>query len=324
MVGLPANDMTTQAAMFKQYDVGGATLMTSPVNPYDGSIERFKTVAASLGVQPLVAVDEEGGDVQRFTDLGSLPSPEQVAASMSLAQAQTLIMQHGLKLKAIGVDMILGPLADVGPSAGGGVLGNRVFSDNPETVASYDLAYIKGWRSAGLLTAIKHFPGMGSASANTDYAFATTPPLSYLEQRDFVPYRELSDTGMAVMVGNQNVPGWFSGSASLSPAVDKYLRQTLGYKNNLIITDSLSAMAITNVMSQAQAIDDAIKAGNDMAIFVELPSSSLSDNQKIIVQAEHLIKSSIQSGELPKQQVVSSVLRKLNAQHIQSCSIKIK
>jgi beta-N-acetylhexosaminidase len=321
MVGLPANQMTDQASMFRQYHVGGVVLMSSPTNSSDGSIKSFKS--ASLPLPLIISTDEEGGLVQRFKSLGTLPSPQVVANTMSTRQVQQLIGRHATKLKSVGIDMVLGPLADVAPTNAAGALGSRVFSSDPYTVWQYDLAYIKGWQSAGLLPTIKHFPGMGSASANTDYQTATTPPLSLLKQRDFVPYRKLAGEGAAVMVGNQNVPGWFSGPASLSPVVDKYLRNTLGYSASLIVTDSLAAAAITSQYTLPNAVVDAIAAGNDMALIVGPDTSAITtqSNQNLINRSELALKQAVTIGRISKQHLAMSVVRKLAVQKISACSV---
>jgi beta-N-acetylhexosaminidase len=297
--------------------------MDAPANPNDGSIEYFKTTAASPGNPLLIATDEEGGQVQRFQSLGALPAPEQVANSLSPAQAEAQIAQHGTKLKTIGIDMILGPLADVAPVQGSGPLGNRVFSNDPATVSAYAQAYVRGWQAAGLLPTLKHFPGLGSASGNTDYRPSTTPPLSSLEQRDFLPYKSLAGSGTAVMVGNQNVPGWFTGPASLSPVVDTYLRRQLGYTNSLIITDSLDAAAITATSSVADAVVNAISAGNDMVIIVPPnPADATGDvNSTLISQSEAALANAVTHSTLSKQQLATSVVRKLSLQHISACSL---
>jgi beta-N-acetylhexosaminidase len=320
MVGIQARAMSSQAAIFKRYHVGGAVLMNAPSNPYDGSIKRFKKAAGSRGDKVLISTDEEGGEVQRFSSLGVLPSAEQIAHTLSPAKAQKLITQHGTKLKAVGVDMVLGPLADVAPRQGSGPLGSRVFSSNPNVVSTYDQAYVSGWERAGLLPTLKHFPGLGSASGNTDYQAATTPPLRSLKLRDFTPYKRLATSGTAVMVGNQNVPGWFKGPASLSRVVDRYLRQRLGYGNSLVVTDALNAAAITQEDAEARAVVDAIAAGNNMALIVE-PSTDPTSSAGLIRHLEAGLEKAVGSGTISKQQLAESVLGKMTAQHIEPCSL---
>jgi beta-N-acetylhexosaminidase len=322
MIGLPADDMLAQSQLLTDYKIGGAAVMTAPPDVHDGSILQFKEAAGSRNVPLLIATDEEGGIVQRFKILGALPSPQQVAFTLSAAEAQQMISRHGDMLHAVGIDMVFGPLADVAPPGGTSPLGTRVFSDNPDTVQTYTLAYVKGWQTAGILPTIKHFPGMGFATGNTDYGPATTPSFSALKMRDFIPYMSaMADTGTAIMVGNQTVPGWFTGPASLSPVVNAYLRTNLGYKNNLIITDSLSANAVTAETSESQAAVDAIAAGNDIALIVEAPDASLVQSKALVASLVSALRQAVNSGTITKKQLETSVLRKFNAQHIDACTV---
>lgn len=321
IVGINGQDLAARASLIKQLSIGGVVLTAAPANPYDGSIQAFKAAAVSLGVPPLIASDEEGGTIQRFVALGTLPSPHEVAATMTPAQAQQLVMQYGQKLKAAGVDMVLGPLADVAPPQGDSVLGSRVFSSDPLVVAKFAGAYVHGWEAAGLVPVLKHFPGMGSATGNTDYTLATTPPLSRLQQRDFVPYENgMAATGTAVMVGNQTVPGWFSGPASLSPLVDTYLRSTLGYSTNLVVTDSLSAVAVTSITDQATAVVGAIAAGNDLVIVAD-PPSDLSSDTMLLQKIQASLATALQHKTLSRQHLITAVTRKLQTEHINPCSL---
>lgn len=326
MIGLPADEMVAQAPLFAQYQIGGAVLMTSPVDPNDGSIKAFKKAAASHSVPVLIATDEEGGEVQRFNTLGALPSPAQVAETRTPPEAQQLVAAHAQKLHAVGLDMVLGPLADVAPEQGQSPLGNRVFSSDPSTVSDYAGAYVRGWQNGGLLPTLKHFPGMGSATGNTDYTPATTPPLASLISRDFIPYQNASKTDIAVMVGNQNVPDWFTGPASLSPVVNQYLRQNLGYQSNFIITDSLSANAITSTISIPDAVVKAVMAGNDMVIIVNPNAGLISAqaNEQLMQGAEAALQKAVQNESITKQHVAQSVVRKLTAQHISPCTVSKK
>lgn len=322
MIGVSGQNLAARAALFRQLSLGGVVLTSAPLDPSDGSIQVFKMAAVSLGVSPIIASDEEGGMIQRFSALGTLPSPQEVAAVMTPAQAQQMVTQYGQKLKAAGVDMVLGPLADVAPAQGESVLGNRVFSDDPHTVAAFDRAYVQGWQAAGLTPVLKHFPGMGSATGNTDYTLATTPPLTSLQQRDFIPYEGgMADTATAVMMGNQTVPGWFSGPASLSPAADSYLRDTLGYHANLIITDSLSAVAVTSVTDQATAAVDAIIAGNDMAIVADPPGDMHSDTA-LLQKIQAGLTAALHDGTLTRRRLAEAVARKLQTQRVDPCTIR--
>ncbi|HET7529201.1 MAG TPA: glycoside hydrolase family 3 N-terminal domain-containing protein [Candidatus Saccharimonadales bacterium] len=323
MVGLTAKSMSEQAAVFKRYHVGGAVIMTSPDNPADDSINIFKTTGGSKNIPLLISTDEEGGQVQRFKSLGLLPAPADMAGLHTASQAQAVIAAHAKKLKAVGVDMVLGPLADVAPENGDSPLGDRIFSSDPQVVSNYDLAYVRGWQAGGLLPTLKHFPGMGSASGNTDFQPATTPPLSQLKERDFIPYRNLPASGTAIMVGNQSVPGWSDGPASLSPVVYKYLRDTLGLKDSLIITDSLAAQAVNGQISVSGAVVQAIAAGGDVAIVVDphVDKITVQENTALIKQSVLSLEAAVSDGKVPRQRLAQAAQHKLAAQKISPCAL---
>lgn len=318
LVGVDGDRLPDQAALFAQHAIGGAVVMTAPKGGVD--LAQFAIDGGTAGNPVLLATDEEGGDVQRFRGLGALPSQQEVAATMTPAEARTMISDHGALLADAGIAMVLGPVADVAPTSGTSPLGSRVFSDRPAEVKRYVTAYVDGWGDAGLLPTLKHFPGLGSGSANTDEATATTPPLAELEQRDLRPYRGLADTETAVMIGNQRVPGWTDGPASLSPAVVDYLRETLGYRDNLVVSDALNADAIKAVTDdEVDAAVKAIAAGNDMALVIE-PLASDESPDAFLGRLVDAVRSAIDSGTIPRAQVEASVRRGLAARHADACT----
>ncbi len=162
--------------------------MTWPAGATGAQLRAFKR-AGKLPL--LISTDEEGGTVQRFRRVGVLPSASKVASTMTPAQAEQMIAAHAAKLHALGVDVANAPVVDVRPLQGLGPIGSRSFSTDPNVVSAFASAYVKGWESAGVLPVLKHFPGHGSASADSHTAEAVTPPLSQLRQRDLLPYAAL-------------------------------------------------------------------------------------------------------------------------------------
>jgi beta-N-acetylhexosaminidase len=225
------------------------------------------------GPAPLVMVDQEGGGVQRLGNaVPSMPWPRIMAQTMSPGQVQTLATTVGARMRELGVDVDLAPVVDLdagpGPSATDPD-GLRSFSALPTTTASYGVAFVRGMQAAGIVPVVKHFPGLGSASGNTDYGPATTQPLSDLKTSGLIPFQAAIAGGApAVMVANAIVPGLTNLPASLSPAaINGLLRHDLGF-SGLVLTDSLSAGAITQAGYQLpEAAVAAISAGADMILF---------------------------------------------------------
>jgi beta-N-acetylhexosaminidase len=313
IIGVQGDRLSTNATFFAKRQIGGAIIMSSPANPHDGSIKDFKY---SGDIPVLIGTDEEGGarqegGVQRFRNLGELPLAAKAPRSMSAKELSAAVALHGKRLDLIGIDMVFGPDIDITPKSGKAALPGRTYSSDPKVVTTFAGATLEGWQQAGILPTLKHFPGLGRGTGNTDYESATTPPLAELEKHELVPYANLSNTGAAVMIGNQVVPGLTDGQpASLSQDAVQLLRDKLGYADNLVVTDSLSAKAIPDTQA---AITQAILAGADMAMVVSPP------NGKTIRQTVDgaLAKlTSLTGKQLPESQVNASVAQVLAAKGI--------
>jgi beta-N-acetylhexosaminidase len=125
-----------------------------------------------------------------------------------------------------------------------------------------------------VLPTLKHFPGHGHAVGDSHRGQATTPPVSALRSRDWVPYRALRGSGAAVMVGHLTVPGLSTPGlpSSLDPKVYRALRTEIGF-SGLIVTDELSGMrAVRDRFGLHEALRRAIGAGADLALFFAEPA----------------------------------------------------
>lgn len=218
----------------------------------------------------LIAVDEEGGRVQRIDALdGSIPSPRRQAATMSAEGIRRLARQRGQQLAARGVTMDLAPVVDVTSQADADVIGDRSYGATAAEVTRYAGAFAGGLRGAGILPTLKHFPGHGRASGDSHRAQVSTPPLAELEKVDLLPYRRLlGESPVAVLVGHLDVPGLTEAGvpASLSPATYRYLRSDLRF-DGLAVTDDLTNMAaVRQRFGVAEAVERALIAGADLAL----------------------------------------------------------
>ena len=285
--------------------LGGVVLLSAP-GDVPAAIARLDA-ANPRGV--LVSVDEEGGSVQRLRSLGALPSAHAMAATHSTDEARALVAAHGRVIAAAGIDIVLGPVVDVAPTDGAGPLGDRTFFSDPLTVAAYGRAYVQGWRDAGLVPVLKHFPGHGSASADSHRGVARTPPLDVLEAIDLVPYRELAALAPAVMVGHLSVLGLTDDvPASLSrAAITGLLRSQLGYLDALVITDALEMGAVRAVATIPEAAVLALIAGADVALFSD-PTLSGS-----VIDA---IEAAVANGRIAERAITSSAERVMRARPI--------
>lgn len=269
---------------------------------------------------PLVMTDEEGGEIQRMANLvGNLPWPREMAKTMTPRQVRALAKKVGRRMRAAGVSMDLAPVLDLSDSPGPSTRypdGPRSFGVSPAVTASYGVAFARGLLAGGVIPVVKHFPGLGEATYNTDYGPASDPRLSVLARSSLLPFEAAISARLpAVMVGHASVPG-LTGRlpASLSSAaVTGLLRNKLGF-HGLVLTDSLSAAAIADAgYSVERAAPLAIAAGDDMVLF---NAANPTTTANAIIAS---ISVAVARGKLPRSRLNEAVTHVLTAKGISMC-----
>jgi beta-N-acetylhexosaminidase len=229
-----------------------------------------------------------------------------MASTMTPTQVRTLATSLGEELRELGVNVDLAPDADVSDQPADAVIGDRSFSDSPNTVTAYAGAFAAGLRATGVLPVLKHFPGHGHATGDSHTGPAVTPPLSALLDDDLVPYRTLPEAGVTgVMIGHLEVPG-LTGPvpASLSPAAYTLLRDTFHF-DGVAMTDDLGAMtAVTAHYDLPTAVLLAIRSGADIALWTTGTQ---------VGQVLAALAAAVAGGRLPRQRVDQAVTRVLVA-----------
>lgn len=300
---------------------GGVILFGSKAPATLGASLAALTAKAPDGVAPFVMTDEEGGSVQRMSNVvGKLPSARTMAATMTPAEIHELALQTGRKMLAAGVTMDLAPVLDLDDRAGpndDNPDGTRSFSLDPEKASAAGIAFMKGLQDAGVVPVVKHFPGLGYSSANSDTAPATTRSWADLRKRDLLPFQDAVSAGVpAIMIANASVPGLTKLPASLSPEViTTVLRDQMHY-DGLVVTDSLSATAVKAAgYPVPQASVQALVAGADLIIFTADPG----DMPAATRLAASAIVSAVASGKLPRSRLEDAVGHILAAKKIDLC-----
>ncbi len=312
MVGVDPSGPAQARDVVAAEQVGGIFVGGSATGLLTG--DALATVQEVAQLPVAVAVDDEGGRVQRFDEIaGSIPSARQMAATLTTQQVYELARQRGAVLRASGVTVDFAPTVDVSSQPDDEVIGDRSFASDPEVVIRYADAFAQGLRDSGVLPVFKHFPGHGRADGDSHAGTVTTPPIAELQGSDMLPYRRLLGSGAeAVMVGHLDVPGLTAPSvpASISPVALAMLRDEFGY-GGLVISDDLGAMrAITDRMDLPEAVLTSLAAGVDIALFTtyEPPGEVL----------DHL-EQAVATGVLPQSRVDGAALRVLHAKGIDPC-----
>lgn len=317
------NDLETVSAAVHG-GVGGVILFGS-----DAPADLKSQIAALDNVSlddlpPLVMTDEEGGDVQRMANLvGSIPWPRTMASTMTLSQTEQLAKSIATAMKSQGVDMDLAPVLDVASGPGPDSThtdGPRSFSPDPQTAGAYGVAFAEGLEAGGVIPVVKHFPGEGNATANTDDGPAATLPYAELESSDLLPFEAAVQAHLpAVMVGNATVPSLTTLPASLSPSVIQgLLREKLGF-SGLVLTDSLSAGAIADRgLTIPEAAVDAIAAGADMILF------NASDAESVVSSIIQSVSAAVESGTITETQLNGAVATVVATKGVNLCSSTVE
>jgi beta-N-acetylhexosaminidase len=218
----------------------------------------------------LVSVDQEGGTVTRLgAPVVSPPGNMAVAATFRVADARATAQVTGEQLRALGINTDDAPVVDVNAGPANRVDGTRSFGDRPAAVGQLAAAAVRGFTAAGVAATVKHFPGLGSTTTNTDDAPASTDrSRSGLLDIDVPPFQQAIAAGAQLVMTGHVVARALDPSAtpaSLSaPVVTGLLRDTLGY-DGVVTTDSLAAGALSGIPPALRAVR-AIEAGNDIAL----------------------------------------------------------
>lgn len=212
----------------------------------------------------LICVDQEGGAI-RIVPWAEpeRAAPEQQAWGTVREDAEAA----GRDLRAAGISVTLAPVADI-PTVEGSAMADRAFTTDPDAATAAVAESIGGWHEAGVATTVKHFPGLGGATVNTDEGPAVIERTRDQLDDDLQPYVIAVNMGTEfVMVGHATYPALDEEHiASQSPAiVDGLLRDRLGFEG-VAMTDSLEAAAVQAVSDVEEAAVASARAGIDVIL----------------------------------------------------------
>jgi beta-N-acetylhexosaminidase len=261
-------------------------------------LQRVRRPEGALGAPLLVLADHEGGPVRR------LPGPPEAAAAdtRTAAAAEANGRAAGHLLRAGGVNVDLAPVVDVARAGSALETERRLYGRDPATVARLGRAFAAGLRATGVAPVLKHFPGFGAATVNTDDGAARVDlPLSTLRRVDAAPFAAVD--APAVMLSTAIYPRVDPRPAAFSRRwVTDELRGRLGFKG-VTITDDLQTPAVARFGSPAQLAFFAVRAGVDLPLFAQ--SYAAAD------AAARGLERAVRSGALPRSQLAAGAARVL-------------
>jgi beta-N-acetylhexosaminidase len=225
--------------------------------------------SAAAATDPVIAIDEEGGDVTRvaYADGSPYPGNAALGAVDDVSVTRAVYRAIGLDLAALGINFNLAPCADVLGTADSPAVGTRSFGADTDLVSRHTAAAVTGLQSAGVAACTKHFPGHGSTGTDTHLAIATIEGgLGELRRRDLPPFAAAIKAGtVAIMPSHLRVPeltGDLPATVS-GAALGGLLRGELGF-TGVIVSDALEMRATRDMFGVPGAAVLAVAAGTDL------------------------------------------------------------
>ncbi len=269
MPGFAGSGLPTAYADLLGQGLGGICLFGS--NTADGPAATTELVAAihRAGPGTVVAIDEEGGDVTRLHALDGSP----VLGAAALGAADVLALSEetgqaiGAELNDHGIDLCLGPVADLNTNVDNPVIGTRSFGTDPERAGEHVAAWVRGLQAAGTGGCVKHFPGHGDTADDSHLSLPVVDvALETLTTRELVPFAAAVRAGCrAVMTSHILVPAVDPlQPATFSAPLMAMLRDRLGF-DGVVVSDALDmAGASGTSRSIPEAAVLALGAGVDL------------------------------------------------------------
>ena len=297
---------TDAAQLAADYHLGGYILfgrdfkdktaeqVTTDIQSYQGAAE----------IPLLIAVDEEGGTVNRVSsnpNLRSSPfrSPQSLYSEGGLELVRSDAQEKCRLLESLGININFAPVCDVSQDPADFIYDRTLGRDAQET-SQYVAAVVETMAEEGMGSVLKHFPGYGNnTDTHTGVAYDDRPYDTFLTS-DFLPFQAGIDAGADMVLVSHNIVSAMdeASPASLSPEVHRVLREDLGF-TGVIVTDDLVMDGVRDFAGDDEAAVLAVQAGNDLLCCTDFQTQ---------VPA---VLAAVESGEITGEQIDAAVLRVL-------------
>ena len=255
----------------------------------------------------LVGADFERGTAMRLDEGTSFPTAMAVAAGGDSKDAYTMGKITALEARAVGVQWVYAPDADVNNNPGNPIINTRSFGEDPARVAEFVSAFVRGVEENGALATAKHFPGHGDTAADSHIDLPVIhADRERLEHLELVPFRAAIAAGVStVMTGHLSIPTLEPDAntpATLSSNIlTGLLRKELGFEG-LVVTDAMDMGGITVRYAPGEAAVRAVAAGADALLMPPVPDAAFESLQV-----------AVKSGRISRARLDASVRRILQA-----------
>jgi len=307
MTGIPgpALDRDTRRIL-TEHPPGGIVLFRRNVR----SASQLRDLVASLhelgaGVPPLIAIDHEGGRVDRLPrPFTHFPPAATVAANGDARAIEAVGFAMARELAAVGIDIDFAPVLDVLSNPRNQVIGDRAFGATPERVARLGLALARGLTRGGVVPCGKHFPGHGGTVGDSHFVLPRVRlSRRALVKHDLVPFARAVDAGLPALMTAHVVYTDLDPRrpATLSPRICRdLLRSRLGFRG-VLFSDDLDMGAVAARRSPERIAAAALEAGCDMLVSCQ--------SLEAAVRGMQGVERAVEGGRLDARQVAGSLLR---------------
>jgi beta-N-acetylhexosaminidase len=294
--------------MIRRGELAGVILFSANLPDRAGArrlVRRLQAIPRPPGLRDplLVMVDQEGGLVKR------LPGPPSVSAEQMGRRGAAFSRRQGRatasSLRDVGIDVDLAPVLDVARPGGVIAATERGFGSTASRVAATAVPFAAGLQEGGVAATAKHFPGLGAARENTDFAVQRIGlSRRTLRAVDEVPYRRFVEQGGAMVMLSTAIYPAFSliPAAFARPIATGELRSRLGFEG-VSITDALESAAVRAFGGPAKAAVAAARAGTDLLLFADFRAAA---------KARRALVKGLRDGRLDRAGLERSVERTLD------------
>ena len=296
---IPPFPGTTAPRWFLEALSGGLAGVTLFGNNVQGDTAALTaSLRSACDIEPVIAIDEEGGDVTRIAYQQGSPYPGNAAlgAVDDVALTRQVHWAIGTDLSALGVNLDMAPCADVLGTTDSPAIGTRSFGSDTDLVARHTAAAVTGLQAAGVAACAKHFPGHGRTSTDSHHALATIEgTLEDLRLKDLPPFSAAIKAGAAAVMPSHLLLPELTGSLAASvsaAAISGLLRGELGFEG-VVISDALEMKALRDAYGIPGAAVRALAAGNDLLCF------GRDTGEDVYFAVRAALVDAVRSGELP-------------------------
>jgi beta-N-acetylhexosaminidase len=291
VVGFDGTEMSAKLrSLLTRLQPAGVILFARNITGGEQTHKLLNECQSCVSTRLFTCVDMEGGRVDRFRNVtGPAPSAADVFATGDRKAFRRHGKIIGESCRALGFTTDFAPVVDLAFEASRNVMSSRAVSADPKEATAYAREFLAGLRAAGVLGAIKHFPGLGEANLDTHHELPSVEKSwKELWDADMAPYRALRRESPLILVGHAAYSAVTHDRtpASLSKKwITDILRKKIGYRG-LVVSDDLKMGGVLKAAPIEQAVVEHIRAGGDLCLICHIEENITRSYEALVKEAE--------------------------------------